>query len=151
VEWGDVAYMQGMPTPAWATDAFVQNTTFTHSYGSAGTYHIWITVRDTAGKEAKTSTTVRVGETVSACTMEYAPVCGQPKWYCPPGMGCAAVMPEPKTYGNRCMMNAEGAEFLYNGQCRSETYACTADAMQCPNGTWVGRTGPNCQFVCPSN
>jgi hypothetical protein len=26
---------------------------------------------------------------------------------------------------------------------------CTADAMQCPDGTWVGRSGPNCQFVCP--
>ncbi len=28
--------------------------------------------------------------------------------------------------------------------------ACTADAMQCPGGTWVGRTGPNCEFVCPA-
>lgn len=27
---------------------------------------------------------------------------------------------------------------------------CTADARQCPDGTYVGRTGPNCQFVCPS-
>lgn len=26
---------------------------------------------------------------------------------------------------------------------------CTADAMQCPDGSWVGRTGPNCEFVCP--
>jgi len=26
--------------------------------------------------------------------------------------------------------------------------ACTADAMQCPDGTWVGRTGPNCEFIC---
>ena len=31
----------------------------------------------------------------------------------------------------------------------SEPVACTADAMQCPDGTWVGRTGPNCEFVCP--
>lgn len=28
--------------------------------------------------------------------------------------------------------------------------ACTADAIECPDGTWVGRTGPNCEFVCPS-
>jgi len=28
--------------------------------------------------------------------------------------------------------------------------ACTTDAMQCPDGSWVGRTGPNCQFVCPA-
>lgn len=27
---------------------------------------------------------------------------------------------------------------------------CTADAMQCENGSWVGRSGPNCQFVCPA-
>jgi hypothetical protein len=26
---------------------------------------------------------------------------------------------------------------------------CTADAMMCPDGSSVGRTGPNCEFVCP--
>lgn len=26
---------------------------------------------------------------------------------------------------------------------------CTADAMQCPGGSFVGRTGPKCQFICP--
>lgn len=30
-----------------------------------------------------------------------------------------------------------------------EGIACTMDAMQCPDGSWVGRSGPNCQFVCP--
>ena len=30
-----------------------------------------------------------------------------------------------------------------------EEVMCTADAMQCPDGTWVGRSGSNCQFVCP--
>ncbi|MEK6887410.1 MAG: cupredoxin domain-containing protein [Candidatus Aenigmatarchaeota archaeon] len=28
---------------------------------------------------------------------------------------------------------------------------CTADAMVCPDGTSVGRTGPNCEFKCPTN
>jgi len=28
--------------------------------------------------------------------------------------------------------------------------ACTMDAMMCPDGTFVGRTGPNCEFVCPT-
>lgn len=29
--------------------------------------------------------------------------------------------------------------------------ACTMEAKQCPNGSWVGRTGPSCQFAsCPS-
>lgn len=27
---------------------------------------------------------------------------------------------------------------------------CTADALQCPDGSFVGRTGPECAFVCPS-
>ncbi|MBI5003610.1 peptidoglycan-binding protein [Candidatus Kaiserbacteria bacterium] len=26
--------------------------------------------------------------------------------------------------------------------------ACTADAMMCPDGSYVGRTGPNCTFAC---
>lgn len=41
---------------------------------------------------------------------------------------------------------------------RTETYGpkgdgeqvvCTADAMLCPDGTYVGRTGPKCEFICP--
>lgn len=27
---------------------------------------------------------------------------------------------------------------------------CTLDALECPDGTYVGRTGPNCEFVCPA-
>lgn len=26
---------------------------------------------------------------------------------------------------------------------------CTQDAKLCPDGTWVGRSGPKCEFVCP--
>jgi hypothetical protein len=30
------------------------------------------------------------------------------------------------------------------------TVACTAEAKQCPDGTYVGRTGPQCEFAaCP--
>lgn len=32
---------------------------------------------------------------------------------------------------------------------KETSVACTMDAKQCPNGTYVGRTGPNCEFVCP--
>jgi hypothetical protein len=28
--------------------------------------------------------------------------------------------------------------------------ACTADAKLCPDGTYVGRSGPKCEFVCPT-
>jgi hypothetical protein len=27
---------------------------------------------------------------------------------------------------------------------------CVADVEQCPDGSYVGRTGPNCEFVCPT-
>ncbi len=30
-----------------------------------------------------------------------------------------------------------------------EVVACTMDAMMCPDGSYVGRTGPSCEFVCP--
>jgi subtilisin family serine protease len=31
----------------------------------------------------------------------------------------------------------------------NETVACPMDAMLCPDGNYVGRTGPNCEFICP--
>lgn len=30
------------------------------------------------------------------------------------------------------------------------TIACTQEAKQCPDGSYVGRTGPNCEFKCPA-
>jgi hypothetical protein len=27
---------------------------------------------------------------------------------------------------------------------------CIQDAKQCPDGSWVGRSGPNCEFKCPA-
>lgn len=32
---------------------------------------------------------------------------------------------------------------------QDEVVACTEDAMMCPDGSFVGRTGPSCEFVCP--
>ena len=29
--------------------------------------------------------------------------------------------------------------------------ACTKDAKMCPDGSYVGRTGPNCEFLCPGD
>ncbi len=30
-----------------------------------------------------------------------------------------------------------------------EEVACTMDAMKCPDGSYVGRSGPSCEFLCP--
>jgi uncharacterized protein with FMN-binding domain len=34
-------------------------------------------------------------------------------------------------------------------QTENESVVCTMDAKQCPDGSYVGRTGQNCEFVCP--
>ena len=31
-----------------------------------------------------------------------------------------------------------------------EQIMCTQDARQCPDGSWVGRSGPACEFKCPA-
>jgi len=31
----------------------------------------------------------------------------------------------------------------------NDVVACTMDAKMCPDGSYVGRTGKNCEFVCP--
>jgi hypothetical protein len=150
VEWGDAGSTAPSSFASLVT-AFVQTTTFTHAYSGLGVYTVTLVVRDSAGKEAKTTTTVRVGVDSIICTEEYAPVCGQPpEPTCrntPPY--CMIPTPGPQTYANRCFMNAAGASLLYEGQCQTAV-ACTADAYQCPDGSYVGRSGSNCQFVCPN-
>ena len=32
-----------------------------------------------------------------------------------------------------------------------ELIVCTQDAMQCSDGSWVGRSGAKCEFVCPQS
>ena len=40
--------------------------------------------------------------------------------------------------------NGEGVKPVVSG----EASVCTMDAMQCPDGSWSGRSGPECKFVC---
>ena len=50
------------------------------------------------------------------CTMQYAPVCGKKDT----GIRCVTTpcpSHETKTYGNSCMLGADKAEFLYEGEC----------------------------------
>lgn len=65
-----------------------------------------------------------------ACTEEYAPVCWEPPMPdCLPWRACVEMMPLPKTYSNKCYMNAAGATYLYAGECKdSSTWpACTEE------------------------
>ncbi len=58
-----------------------------------------------------------------ACTMEYAPVCGESQYQCPnplhPEQPCATVVLPPtlKTYSNACAMRADGAKLVHQGVC----------------------------------
>lgn len=36
---------------------------------------------------------------------------------------------------------------MFNHGIGEQTF-CAQDVMQCPNGDFVGRTGPQCEFVC---
>ena len=118
VDWGDnsqFGYGESASRLQQQNAPSNQLSSLTHSYASAGTYTITIIVRDTAGKEAKTTTTVRVGGGDVVCTMEYAPVCAMPYSYCPPNADCQR--PLDRTYSNRCVMNSEGATFQHEGPC----------------------------------
>ena len=58
------------------------------------------------------------------------------------------------TYVLILLLSVIGALYIYtqNKDKVSEEIACTMDAMICPNGSAVGRTGPNCAFApCPTS
>ena len=120
VSWGDeVQYASGIST---SLPVFTQTSSFTHSYSSPGTYVVSVTARDVDGKEAKVSITVKVSSDAVVCTTQYDPVCGRPTGCantCAPGMFCTLEcrLYDPKTYSNRCALDAAGAEYLYGGAC----------------------------------
>ena len=119
ITWGDesnlvsaqAANMPMIPAP------FVQSTTFTHAYSSAGIYNVKVNVSGSGGISSA-SATVQVGSAI-ACTTEYAPVCGQPaEPACRHAVpACMIATPGPTTYSNRCVMNAAGATFVSEGAC----------------------------------
>jgi peptidoglycan hydrolase-like protein with peptidoglycan-binding domain len=144
VSWDDAKFYSA-PASTATRESSTQKTSFTHAYGSAGTYTITIRVIDNAGSEAKTTTTVKVGAT-GRC------ISGGVVY--PEGTRQACV---EYTNGHRVCI-ADAVYVCRAGDWRVEggfgvspqPTICTADAMQCPNGTWIGRSGPNCQFVCPN-
>ena len=104
----------------------------THTYTSNGTYTAVLYKMSRGGctpeaeaqgclgppasRGAVAKLQIRVGANVG-CTKEYRPVCGSKPIVCI----TTPCNPVKQTYGNRCEMNADGATFLYEGQCRSTT------------------------------
>jgi len=82
------------------------------------------------------------------------PFCAQPPMpICPEWMACIQMMPQPKTYTSYTTWKADRARYLYDGICSTGIVQdiCTQEAKLCPDGSSVGRTGPNCAFAaCPT-
>lgn len=79
VSWGD----EGSQTTSGlvTTTPAQQSVTFTHSYSRAGTYYPTFTVTNEAGRSAKTSISVKVGETSSFADITIRPVNRKEKIY----------------------------------------------------------------------
>lgn len=119
IAWGDERTLLNVAMQTYADSSAVQDTSFTHSYLTAGTYTVAITVTDDAGNQARATASTLVGGGATACTMEYAPVCAQPaEPACRRSIpACMIATPGPQTYGNRCVMQAAGATFIHDGEC----------------------------------
>ena len=53
------------------------------------------------------------------CSQEYEPVCGRPDYTCPAWVTCNR--PLPKTYSNKCLLKAAGADYLSKWECKTQT------------------------------
>ncbi|MEK6946090.1 MAG: IPT/TIG domain-containing protein [Nanoarchaeota archaeon] len=88
--------------------------------------------------------------TNQGCLAIYSPVCG---WF-KSSVNCVKY-PCAGDYSNGCTACADNmVEYYTYGACPPELNggtACTQEAMQCSDGSYVGRTGPNCEFAsCPA-
>ncbi len=73
-----------------------------------------------------------------ACTREYVPVCAKPK-YCMTSDRLTGVGMQEcdngRTYSNKCVMEAEGAQYMYSSACKTDGFACPVYNMpRCENG-----------------
>ncbi|PCI30044.1 hypothetical protein COB52_01885 [Candidatus Kaiserbacteria bacterium] len=78
IDWGENTYSSAYDSVlGFIRSNFIQSTTFTHSYTNAGTYTVKITVRNGSGREAQTSTTVKVGTSVVTGVLSATPASGR--------------------------------------------------------------------------
>ncbi|HEY0980227.1 MAG TPA: hypothetical protein VGE18_02340 [Candidatus Paceibacterota bacterium] len=101
-------YANGTAVNGYTTNSLALNT----SYASIG---LAVTAMTGYG------ITVPGEETPTMCTMQYMPVCGKS----PSGV--------TKTYGNSCMLGADKATTLYEGECKSATPAPAAPEPAAPS------------------
>lgn len=68
----------------------------------------------------------------------------------PLGKFCGGIAAIQCPAGYTCKLDGNYPDA--GGRCIKENVFCTQDAKQCPDGSWVGRQGPKCEFApCPNN
>jgi hypothetical protein len=94
-----------------------------------------------------------------ACTREYVPVCAKPKYCMTDRILSGVGMQEcdnGRTYSNKCVMESEGAQYMYSSACKNETTVCPVYNMpRCENGATPvagGKDSRGCDLPpqCPS-
>jgi peptidoglycan hydrolase-like protein with peptidoglycan-binding domain len=93
------------------------------------------------------------GQNANSNSDQYQDTCGK--------IQCLVYQPvcgsDGRTYScGTADANSCGVQVAHTGACQADNtgtgnppVACTMDAMMCPDGSYVGRTGPSCTFVCP--
>lgn len=149
LDFGDGASERAANCPAPA-DACTGPGVNTHTYTQNGTYVATLnkvsdrcpddgdpnTPRCLAPIHSEVIGKVQIHVGTIACTLEYNPVCGAKPIVCI----TTPCNPIPTTYGNKCAMEADGAKFLYAGECK-DNYPNPADDPQCKrwdDGKWCG-------------
>jgi len=88
-----------------------------HRYEKPGAYTALLWRYVSGGVSVRTAVAkanIHAGEALP-CARVYAPVCGAKPIVCI----TTPCDPVPTTYGNKCEMEADGAEFLYRGRCQT--------------------------------
>lgn len=140
IDFGDGTSERAADCPAPA-DACVSPGLNTHTYVTEGLYTATLSkITDPCPDDGDPATPrcmapmqtevvakaqIRVGDQQIACTMEYMPVCGLKSVVCIK----APCNPIQQTYGNKCMMQADGASFLHSGACRESSVSPQDDPM----------------------
>jgi hypothetical protein len=89
VNWGDVIVERASLSSTQSS--FIQTSTFTHVYKTAGTYTITFTVKNASGLSAQTTSTVKVGNVTPVCPAGYVCTPVNQPTTCPVGYTCTNV------------------------------------------------------------
>lgn len=110
----DNGYDTFKPGSVWIINANgTASSGYTTNSLSLNTQYNSVALAETAMVAAQLSIGVGIkDESPIMCTMQYAPVCGKKDTI--------------KTYGNSCMLGADKAEYLYEGECKTNTAASTS-------------------------